>query len=49
VISLNILPLKAILILGKERSHNAKSGEYGGCGMTVILFLATNSHTDKAK
>jgi len=30
-------------------SRGTKSGEYGGCGMTFILFLAQNLYTDLAK
>jgi hypothetical protein len=26
-----------------NKSHGTASGKYGGCGMTVILFLARNS------
>jgi hypothetical protein len=36
------------LQLGKQkRSQGAKSGEYGGWGMTVMLFLVKNSLVKK--
>ncbi|GGP32601.1 hypothetical protein GCM10010230_68520 [Streptomyces narbonensis] len=42
------LPFKAVLNLGnKKKSAGAKSGEYGGCGMTVVLVLAKNCCTNK--
>jgi hypothetical protein len=41
----SILPFSAVLSFGKARSHTMKSGEQGGRGMTVILFLARTSHT----
>jgi hypothetical protein len=34
-------PLKPFLVLGKERC-DIKSGDLGGFGMTVVLFLARN-------
>ena len=39
----NLRPFSLNFILGnKKKSQGAKSGEYGGCGITGILFAARN-------
>jgi hypothetical protein len=39
VLLLNILCFSAILTFGKiKKLHTTKSGEYGGCGMTITVI-----------
>ena len=41
---LNFLPFQDTFSFGKgNKLHGTTSGKYGGCGMTIILFLARNS------
>jgi hypothetical protein len=41
VVSLNLPPFNAIFGFAKgKKPHGAKSGELGGCGTRVVLFLA---------
>lgn len=50
VVKLKLLPFNAILSSEKwKKSHGTKLGEYGGCAMTIILFLARDSPTSKAE
>jgi len=32
----------------RKKSNSTKPHEYGGCGMTFILYVANNSGRDKA-
>ena len=34
---------------GKKKSQIATSGEHGGCAMTFVLFLASNSCTNETE
>ena len=39
-------PFKVLFIFGnRKKSHEAKSGEYGGWGIVTVFFLVTNSRT----
>jgi hypothetical protein len=40
----NLVPFNADLIFGNKK----KSGEYGGCSITVMLFFVKNVLTDRA-
>jgi hypothetical protein len=43
-------PFKVIFVLGnKIKSHGATSGEYGGWGMTAVLFLDKKVRTSNDK
>ena len=48
MLSLLLLLCNTILSLGKKESHRTMSGKYGGCEMTLSLFLSRNSQTEKA-
>ena len=42
-------PRSGLLSFGNsQKSHGAKSGEYGGCGATWVEFLAKNSRRTSA-
>ena len=45
----NLVPLSADLVFGKRKMlHGARSGKYGGCSITGMLFFAKYLFTDSA-